>query len=273
MNKHDLWEGLDADQQAELGDLHELEAQFNSYDIPEPDSAALLKRLKPMIAQPVPQRQIGIHYWLWLARSQLSLVDRNFWWSSTLLVVLGVILCAASNGAAAILYALLSPMLAVGGVAYIFRPTARSLREMEMLSAVRPLEMLYARLVLLFAYNGLLILLFLLVAWSQGMQIVIGRLLLIWFGPMIGLTGLALYSTIRWNTLTGIIAPLIVWAGLIFLGWHEVVPDFAFNPLWTDLLQVVQQSNVLVTGALIALVGGVVLMGMAGGMIERKWSA
>src|SRR5215510_4388424 len=111
MNKHDLLEGLDADQRAELGDLHELETQLSAYDVPEPNSAALLKRLKPMITQPVQQRQIGLHYWLWLARSQLSLLDRSFWWSSTLLVALGVVLCAASNGAAAILYALLSPML------------------------------------------------------------------------------------------------------------------------------------------------------------------
>lgn len=278
MNEKDLTEGMDAQQGEELGDLRGVEKLLMSYEAPEPDRSALLQRLKPLLApEPIAAHPplFGIHYWLWLARSQISLLDGPFWWASGLLLGLGILLCTASGGAAAVAFALVSPALAVAGVSYIFRPTARSLREMELLSAVRPLEMLYARLVMLFTYDAVLLLVLLLVGWSQGLQITfvtLARLLLIWFGPMIGLTGLALYTTIRWKALAGMIIPLASWFTLILLGWREINPQMASPIGWDALLRFIQQSNLLAIASLVALILGICLLWLAGDVVQREWS-
>ena len=90
---------------------------------------------------------------------------------------------------------------------------------------------------------------------------VLWRLLLIWFGPMIGLTGMALFCSVRWNTITGIIAPMVAWATMIALGWRDVVLNTRFDPLTTSgLLRHIGTSNSLLLLALVALIGGLVLL-------------
>ncbi len=273
MNNHPLSSGLDPEQQTELGDLSPVEALLHAYDTPEPDSEHLLASLQVVIRQ----QDALIPSWtprslrdrLRLAHMQVSLVGSAFWWASALMLGLGLVLLAVSDGTIAGLYALVAPIFAVIGTAYIFRPDARSLREFELLSAVSPLEMLYTRLLLILLYNAGLAVTLILFAWSQDTQIVLWRLLLIWFGPMVGLMGAALYSLLRWQVLAGMMVPMGLWAALLFLGWREAVLHSSgpFVSLGDLSLAVVQSSNFLVASCL-ALVMGVILMWQSG-----RWAA
>lgn len=261
MNKHNLTSGLDPEQQTELGDLCQIEAALQAYESPEPDTERLLVGLQPLMPQPDIPRPDPVskdwRYRLRLAHMQLSLVDGTFWWMSSLLLGLGILLLIASGGVIAGFFALISPVLAVAGTAYIFRPETRSLREFELLSAVKPLELLYTRLLLILVYNTGLALTLILLAWSQDTQLVLWRLLLIWFGPMVGFTGLALYASLRWNALTGIIMPMGFWAIMIFIGWRDTVvqTSHVFDLVELFTVAASQSDSLLIMSVLILPLG------------------
>jgi hypothetical protein len=269
MNKHPLSSELDSEQQTALGDLRPLEGALQRYTTPDPDSTQLLVNLQAVLAQeqgvvPLPVAKAW-RYRLRLAQMQISLVDSAFWWVSALLLGLGTALVLASGGVLAGLFALVSPLLAVAGTAYIFRPEAHSLREFELLSAVSPLELLYTRLLLILLYNIGLALTLILLAWSQDTQLVLWRLLLIWLGPMIGLTGVALYSLLRWRVLVGVLLPMGLWAALLVLGWRDVVLHSGHLPASIEVLSLtVMQSNTFLVVSVLTLVIGAVLMWRAG---------
>mgnify|MGYP005846106943 CR=1 FL=1 len=269
MNKYNLTSGLDPEQQTELGDLRQLEAALQTYEPPEPDTERLLVGLQPLMPQPgTPRPDPALKDWryrLRLAHMQLSLVDGTFWWVSVLLLGLGILLLIASGGIIAGFFALISPLLAVAGTAYVFRPETRSLREFELLSAVKPLELLYTRLLLILVYNTGLALTLILLAWSQDTQLVLWRLLLIWFGPMVGLTGIALYAALRWNTLAGIMMPMGLWTIMIFIGWRDTVIQ---TPRVFDLIELfampASQSDLLLIISVLILPLGLALIWLAG---------
>lgn len=276
MNKLPLSSDLDPEQQTELGDLRPLERALEAYTTPEPDSGSLLAKLQMIVQQQEPTVPPVIKDWQYrwqLVQMQLSLIDSTFWWTSALLLGLGIALLFASGGAIAGLFALISPVLAVVGTAYFFRPEARSLREFELLSAVSPLELLYTRLLLILLHNtGLALTLILFTwAWSQDVQFVLWRLLLIWFGPMIGLTGVALYALLRWSVLAGVLLPMSLWMALLLLGWRDVVLHSQNPVISIEALSfaLVQSNNVLI--ASVAAMGiGIILIWQAGYWTQQK---
>lgn len=262
-------------QRGELGDLHELYEQMHTYAIPEPDHERLLAALKPMLARQVEESSAlapeypGWRDWLRLAWAQTELLGAPFWASSILLTLNGLLLgFIYGSGATVLCLFFLSPLIAVGGVAYIFRPATRTLWELERLSHYQPFELLYARVAVILLVDVALACLLLLVVWSQGAQIVLWRLLLVWFGPMIGLVGLALFCSLRWNTIVGVLAPMSLWSVLIALGWRESI----FNVFSAEhLLMLVGGSNLLLGGAVAALIGGALLL-VASGRQAARWS-
>jgi hypothetical protein len=283
-----LTAGLDPEQQTELGDLSQLESALYSYETLEPatNSEQLLACLQPFLSQNTVTSEVaaaqnttvssnitqtGWRYWLELAQSQLSLVDGTFLWASALLLGVGVILSFSSEGVVAATFALLSPVLAVAGTAYIFRPEAKSLREFELLSAVSPLELLYARVLLILTYNAGLSLTLILIAWSQDTQLALWRLLLVWFGPMLGLTSIALYASLRWNMKVGIIAPMSLWASLIFLGWRETVSETNSMISLFDIYSLaVTQSDILLIASMLGIIIGLVLIHQSRNWIDAS---
>lgn len=257
---------LTPEQRAELGDLQPVYERLAAYDAPEPDHDRLLATLKPLLAQPpvVKPGRFGWHDWLRLAWAQTALLEMPFWGASVLLTLLGLALGVGYGGAtAALCLFFLSPLIAVGGVAYIFRPATRTLWELERLSRYQPFELLYARLVVILLLNIALALVLLLLIWAQGVQIVLWRLLLIWFGPMIGLMGTALFCSVRWNALAGIIVPMALWSLMIVLGWRESIFTAA------ETIARVATSNTMPLLAAVALVGGLALIVESGRQVER----
>jgi hypothetical protein len=268
---------LTPEQRAELGDLHPLYHQLNSHDVPEPDSTRLLTTLKSFLTEQhevekvwEPERR-GFRDWLRLAWSQTTLLETPFWWSSLLLTLIGVLLGMSYGSAMATLcLVVISPLVAVTGVAYLFRPATRVLWELEQLSRVQPLELLYARLALILTLNLTLAAVLLVVVWTQGLQLVLWRLLLIWFGPMIGLTGIALFCSVRWNTLAGVIAPMVTWGLLVLVGWRDTVITTSIDLLNAPaIITRLGMSNTLLLLAAVALVVGLLLLYESGRWVTR----
>jgi hypothetical protein len=273
MNENDFT----PEQREELGSIQPLLERLAQYDVPEPDSAHLLANLKPLLKERLepeetlvveqPNRR-GFRDWLHLASAQMELLEAPFWWSSFLLSVVGLLLGLSYGTTVTILcLVFFSPLIAAAGVAYIFRPATRTIWELERLSHVQPLEMLYARLALILLMNIALALALLLVVWSQGVQMILWRLLLIWFGPMIGMTGIALFCSVRWNTMAGVLAPMAVWSGMIIFGWRETI--FDNTPTTAILISKIDTSNMLLFAAFAALIAGLVFLYESGRWVTR----
>lgn len=268
MNDRELLSDLTPGEQAELGDLTELEAALLAYNAPDINSAHLMGELTPLLHRTV--KRPHIHDWRGLLRTQTTLPGTGFWWASGLLFALGLLLVLASDGTGGLLFALASPLVAGFGVTYLLRPATRGLRELERLSAIRPLELLYVRLLLVLTYNTGLALPLILIGWGQGTDVVLWRVLMVWFGPMVGMTGAAFYITLRWNPLAGIGVPLGAWAALVFLGWQDVVASATVFNLTADLmLLIVVQSDVILAGSLLALLIGLLMLVMTGQQVRR----
>ena len=264
MNDKQLWDDLKPEERDKLGDLSELESALLAYDAPDVDSEHFAAELAPLL------HRTAIRDWRSLLRRQIALPGAGFWWASGLLFALGMLVVLASDGIGGLLFALGSPLIATLGVAYLLRPATRGLRELERLSAISPLELFYARLLLMLAYNIVLALPLILLGWGQGADIVLWRVLLVWFGPMLGMTGTAFYITLRWNLLVGVGVPLGAWAAVVFLGWRDVVTGAAVVNLALDrVLLIMLQSDMLLTGSLLALLTGLLLVGMSGRQVRR----
>lgn len=271
MNNNRLTSGLDPEQIAALGDLSGVEAQLNSYAIPEPDTSALLARLtmQETAARPL----IDWRGWLRLAQTQTMLLSGRFWWATLIILALGILLVTAYGGAMLAFYTLCSPVLAVVVSAYLFRAETPTLREFELLGGYGALELLYIRVLLVLVYTFIVTLLLLLAALTQGVNVILWRLLMIWLGPMVGLTGLALYATVRWNAIAGGALPMGLWALMLVLGWRELMGSMVGVNTSQFLMTVISQSNGLLFGALAGLIGGVALIWQAGLWVAHEEGA
>lgn len=272
--------GLDEAQRQALGDLSAL-AHFLATDpAGDPGSderARLLAALEPYLPAPAAPPSRSLENWLRLARGQFVLFESSFWLAGALVLLLGLVLIAIDGRQLLpLVFVFLAPLLAAASVAYAFRPETRALGELERLTATGPVELLYARLALVLAFNLLLSLLLLLLVWLDGPQVVLWRLALAWLGPMLALTGLALYATFRWGSLVGTILPIGLWAGLVTLGWREAVvrgTDGLSPATW--LLLEIGRSDPLLAGSLLAGIAGLVLLVLAGRTIigeTQSWN-
>lgn len=305
MNEHDLLNGLSPEERAELGEIDAVAERLNTYTVPEPDSARLLAALKPGALKPIVEQRAAervnrslrlagdsipqqdermggqrkplsaaLRDWLRLARLQTKVVEASFWWACLLVIGIGALIAASTADALTTLLLILSsPLIAILGVAMLFRPATRTLWELEQFGTFQPFELLYVRLALILLVNLAGVSLLLFVAGTQGLQIVLWRLLLIWLGPMIGLTGIALFASLRWNSAVGLAAPLVVWAGTMVLGWRESILDLRPTPTFDaaqQLIALVSGSPLLLAASAALLVIGVVCI-IESGRQASQW--
>lgn len=108
--------------------------------------------------------------------------------------------------------------------------------------------------------------------WAQGLQIVLWRLLLIWFGPMLGVVGIALFCSVRWNNFAGVIAPTLLWGLLVLVGWRETVLATSINfPNASTIIAYLNLSNTIPLLAALALVTGLFLIYRVGHSLSTSW--
>ncbi|MFD3164131.1 hypothetical protein [Herpetosiphon sp. NSE202] len=285
---HKLTDGLDATQQRELGDLQGVAEQLASAAGPTPsaaDRARLLANLRPLVAARAQHAAIwptptppSIRSWLRLIMAQTSLMEPLFWWLNVALWGLGL-LVGMISGADTLITVLVvgSPVLTATGIVYLFRPATRSLRELETTYPTSPLELLYARLCLMMGLNGIIAVGFLSIIWLQTPSLILWRLVIAWLGPMLGIAGLALVTSVRWGTLVGSAAPVVVWIGLVLLGWRSL--DNGLVQAQTSLLGesvrvAINQSNTVLWGGIFGLGVGIGLLIYAGRLVgkEQRWN-
>lgn len=275
---------LSAAQQAELGDLEPLLRRLADDVAPAPrqeETARLLEQLRPLVAaRATPPEwsrpdQYSLRAWPRLAWAQTALLDTAFWWACGGVLALGLLVGLIGHGGwLALAFIFLSPVLAAAGVGYMFRPAARTIWELEQVCPIRPLELLYTRLALIFACNMAFAIMALSVVWAETPGLILWRLILAWLGPLLGLAGVALYASVRWGSFAGIAAPLTLWAGLITLGWQALVertPTTRLDPV--VVLPPLLLSNRLLLGALAALIAGVLLLGQGGRLALEERAA
>lgn len=290
-----LTAGLDPAQREALGDLEDVvEALAGDGEAPEPsptDHARLLATLEPYLppSTPVPakgseaERQLSaIVSRAWsVVWTQTALLRAPFWWAGALLLLgLGGVLLKG-NGLLPLIFVFLTPVLSAAGVAYAFRPETRTLWELERLTPVRPLELLYTRLLVVLTFDAFLSLVLLTMAWLQVPQLVLWRFLLAWLGPMLALTGLALYATVRWGPTAGAVLPMGIWGAFVLVGWWQAVAQAEASSArivsageavaW--LLSQINTSTAVLAACLLAAALGLLLLGQAGRWVmEERWA-
>lgn len=268
MEKNDwrLSEGLDVTRCEELGDLTDLVNVLESYTLPDPkreQRARLLAALDPHLPLSNNFLQRKWKYMLRLMRCQLVVFEFSFWFSGLIILLLGFLMTLLRGGELLPLLLLtLSPLLAAGSVVYLFRPETRTLHELEILTATHPAEALMARLFMVFGLNVLVTFLLMLVIHLESTQIILWRLALAWLGPLLTLSGMALYATLRWGVLPGAVLPLVLWGGLVILGWREALLHSVEGiPLVSWIRWMIDSSTaVLISSGVLCLLGFVLLL-------------
>lgn len=270
MKKNDwrLSEGLDETQREELGDLTDLVNVLESYTLPAPKREQRARLLAALDLYLPPSNNFFQKNWkhlLRLMRCQWVVFESSFWLSGLFILILGLLMTLLkSSELLPLLLLTLSPLLAAGSVVYLFRPETRTLHELEMLTATHPAEALLARLIMVFGLNVAVTFLLMLVIHLEGTQIVLWRLALAWLGPLLTLTGMALYVTLRWGVLLGAVLPLALWGGLVMLGWREaLLRSVEGMTLVSWLRWIIDSSTDMLIGSGVLCLLGLVLLLLA----------
>lgn len=285
MDEHefsDLTEGFSDTEKTELGPLDNVHDQLAAYDLPDPtpqEMALLMAKLKPVlnaraeaIPAPVPQQKRSVLDWMRLVWAQTSLLDTSFWWASMMVFVFGTLVIALNpTGWLTLILLLIAPVLTAVSVALVFRTTMTGLWELEQVSVRNPIELLYARLALVLAYNTLFLFVLSVFIQLQVPQVIFWRLLLVWFGPMLMLAGMAVYASVRLGIYASIILPMSLWFLLLLLGWQRIVAErIPMNVPPMFWLAQFSQSSVMLTGTLVTLLIGIVCLWLAARTVSSE---
>ncbi|MBN1486410.1 MAG: zf-HC2 domain-containing protein [Anaerolineae bacterium] len=167
-----------------------------------------------------PQRHpVAFHYLLQLLKAQVPLVRRDIWPTSIGVMVLGYILAVIACDIAVIHF--MAPLVAAACVALVYGPENDPAVELLLSTPTSPQQVLLSRLVLVFGFNLLLMLvatLGLLPFLSTG---VLGDLILGWLGPMTFLSAVALLGSLWIGSMNAITLSYCVWLGR-YLGQGSV---------------------------------------------------
>jgi hypothetical protein len=272
-----LIEELTPAQQQELGDLEEVSRHLRAYRVPDPtpgEHAALVTSLKGALSRPGPER-FGIQGWVRLFFAQARLFEVEFWyacggiWLFTLVSGLFV-----GNAGLSLFTLLVSPLLAMAGVFYVFHHDSNSLSLLEAASPVGPLALFFCRSALVLGINLVTLPLLLVPGQVLFPQLEFWRVVVLWLGAVVGLFGLATYTTVRWNGLIGTVLPLALWGLLVGASGQQAIigaEKWAVTPEW--LLLTATGSTGLLWGALLAIALGAWLFFQAGRRVQRDPSA
>jgi hypothetical protein len=257
---HFLLEGLDASQREELGDLEAVTKRLASMQITEPTQAeqsALMNSLKANLIQTGGSR-FGIKAWLRLALAQARLFEVEFWYACAGMMLFTLLTGAlVGNGALSLFTLMVSPLVAMVGVFYIFHRDTSSLSVLEAASPVGPQALFFCRSALILGINLAALPLLLIPGQMLFPQLAFWRVVVIGLGALVGLFGLATYTTLRWNGLMGIVLPLGIWGLLVSAGWQRAIENtggWNLAPEW--IMNSISASDGLLVGALLMLICG-----------------
>lgn len=159
---------------------------------------------------------------LWdLLRGQVPLVRRGVWAASALTMALGclVALTAREGSGAGVALALVAPIVAAVGVAFVYGPENDPSLEVALGTPTSPRLVLLARLTLVYGYDALL-------ALGATLALVAVRgdaapwpLVSLWLGPMLFLSGLSLLVSLAVGPTAAMLAAMVGWTTRVVVAW------------------------------------------------------
>lgn len=169
---------------------------------------------------------------LWLLHAQLRVVQHEIWLASAFVMTLGVLVTLANRpdvSAEMLPLALIAPLVAALGIAFLYGPAADPSLEIELATPISPRLIMLVRLLLVFLFDlalGLIGSVALVMAHSE---LSLWPLVSLWLAPMTFLAALAfLLSMLFVDPLISVSICLTLW-GLQVL---RVFPPFAALPDW-----------------------------------------
>ena len=272
-----LVEGLDADQQKDLGDLKAVTDQLAAWQVPEPTAEEQSVLVKSLVRQ-IPQNynsqtkpDFSVRGWVRLVFSQAQLYEVEFWYACGAILLITLAGGALVGKAALSLFTLVvSPLLAIAGVAYVFNHNSSSLSALEAASPVGPYALFFCRSALILGTSLAALPVLLIPGQLLYPQMAFWRVVVIWLGVLVGLFGLATYTTVRWNGVMGTVIPLGIWGLLVGASWQRAVSvagAWTLVPEW--IMHAVSTSDGLVVGALLALILGSLLFFQAARWVKQ----
>ena len=276
---HFLLEGLDASRQEELGDLDAMTKRLASMQVPEPtqeEQSTLMRSLAANLIQ-TGRSRFGIKGWLRLILAQARLFEVEFWYACAAMMLFTLVTGAlVGNGALSLFTLMVSPLVAMAGVLYIFHCDSSSLSMLETTSPVGAYALFYCRSALILGINLAALPLLLIPGQMLFPQLAFWRVVVIGLGALVGLFGLATYTTVRWNGLMGTVIPLGIWGLLVGASWQSAVANSGNWSLATEwMVKTISVSNALLIEALLALLCGGWLLFQAARWVKkdiRSWA-
>ena len=276
---HFLLEGLDASRREELGDLDAMTKRLASMQVPEPtqeERSTLMKSLAANLIQ-TGRSRFGIKGWLRLILAQARLFEVEFWYACAAMMLFTLVTGAlVGNGALSLFTLMVSPLVAMTGVLYIFHRDSSSLSALEAASPVGAYALFFCRSALILGINLAALPLLLIPGQMLFPQLAFWRVVVIGLGALVGLFGLATYTTVRWNGLMGTVIPLGIWGLLVGASWQSAVANSGNWSLATEwMVNTISVSNALLIEALLALLCGGWLLFQAARWVKkdiRSWA-
>jgi hypothetical protein len=243
---------------------------FSAWNIPEPGPNQQATLVKALTAELPREHQRKRIQWLPLIRSQLSLFGMPFWWACAGVLAAIFLLSLIEGGRAVMMITLLaSPLLAAIGVIYAFTNDSQAVTLLENISPIGPRTLFFIRSMLILAVNLFALPVILIPAQLIFPQMGFGRIIIEWLGVLMGIYGLAVYSSVRWQGAGGWLIPLGAWGLVIILAFQKSL--LAGSPyLLTGLtLWAVQSNGALLTG-LLMLVSGILFYAQAYRLVQNR---
>ena len=276
---HFLLEGLDASRREELGDLDAMTKRLASMQVPEPtqeEQSTLMRSLAANLIQ-TGRSRFGIKGWLRLILAQARLFEVEFWYACAAMMLFTLVAgVLVGNGALSLFTLMVSPLVAMTGVLYIFHRDSSSLSALEAASPVGAYALFFCRSALILGINLAALPLLLIPGQMLIPQLAFWRVVVIGLGALVGLFGLATYTTVRWNGLMGTVIPLGIWGLLVGASWQSAVANSGNWSLATEwMVNTISVSNALLIEALLALLCGGWLLFQAARWVKkdiRSWA-
>jgi hypothetical protein len=179
-------------------------------------------------------------------------VERHIWLASALVMALGAavtLLLDPDSSTGGLPFTLLAPIIAAGGVAFLYDTTSEPVMEIERGTPASMRLIWLARITLVFSFNMLLGLTASLILSMISPSISLWSLVMTWLAPMALLSALAfLISIQRSDPVAGVLVSILLWSLQVLKNmvpqgalWIDAVPNLlaAEARLWSFALALV----------------------------------
>lgn len=176
-----------------------------------------------------------------LLRGQLPLVSRGIWTASGLTMAVGLLFALLITDAAASnsVLAILAPVIAAVGVAFVYGPENDPSLEVALSTQTSPRSVLLARLTLVYGYDLALALLATAVLALAGADAGVWGLISLWIGPMLFLSALTLVLSLLFGSAPALLVAMALWGVRLAAATNSGPAE----PAWAQTVETLWRAN------------------------------